>query len=168
MRTSVLPSRRCNRCAWSSAPSAHGGLHRRFIARRNATRRSSCCAMFSAMSVASISGLRISTMLRRDFRVGQLAEVPRRAFDVGALLPMKTPGRAAWTVTRDLGGCSITTRETPARLGASRISLAQLEVFVQEAWVLAARGVPAGVQVRLTPGAARSDRLSCRLRGFST
>ena len=33
-------------------------------ARRKATRRSSCCAIFSATSLASISGLRISTMFR--------------------------------------------------------------------------------------------------------
>ena len=59
----------------------------RFIARRKATRRSSWLAMFSATSLASISGLRISTMFRltprrRSSSTSSCAQL----LDVGALL----------------------------------------------------------------------------------
>ncbi len=47
-----------------SAPRRIADCTERFMARRNATRRSSCWAMVSATSVASISGFLTSTMLR--------------------------------------------------------------------------------------------------------
>src|ERR1043165_1283668 len=46
------------------APRRMADCIERFMARRKATRRSSCWAMFSATSWASVSGLRISTMFR--------------------------------------------------------------------------------------------------------
>jgi hypothetical protein len=45
-----------------SAPRRMADCTARFMARRKATRRSSCCAIDSATRVASISGLRTSTM----------------------------------------------------------------------------------------------------------
>jgi hypothetical protein len=47
-----------------SAPRRMADCTARFMARRKATRRSSCWAMPCATSLASISGLRISTMFR--------------------------------------------------------------------------------------------------------
>ena len=85
------------------------------MARRNATRRSSCCAIDWATSVASISGLRTSTMLRcvSDLVISVSF---LRSFSMSApFLPMMRPGRAAWIVTRHfLCGRSITTFETAA------------------------------------------------------
>jgi len=77
------------------APSRIADCTARFIARRNATRRSSCWAMFSATSVASISGLRISTM----FSVTSALAILERSFFRTSMswpfLPITTPGRAA-------------------------------------------------------------------------
>ena len=87
----------------------------RFIARRKLTRRSSCWAMFSATSAASISGLRTSTMLRCSSDLVNCASFLRSTSMSAPFLPMMTPGRAAWIVTRHLRcGRSITTRLTPA------------------------------------------------------
>ena len=72
----------------------------RFIARRNDTRRSSCWAMFSATSAASISGLRTSTMLRCSSDLVNCASFLRSTSMSAPFLPMITPGRAAWIVTR--------------------------------------------------------------------
>jgi hypothetical protein len=58
----------------------------RFMARRNAIRRSSCCAIDWAISVASISGLRTSTMLRMRLGLRHLGELLAQLLDVGALL----------------------------------------------------------------------------------
>jgi hypothetical protein len=66
----------------------------RFIARRNATRRSSCWAMPSAISLASISGLRISTMLRLTSLVVILASRGAALSISAPFLPITTPGRA--------------------------------------------------------------------------
>ena len=69
----------------------------RFIARRNITRRSSCCAMPSATSCASSSGLRISAMLMRTSVAGIfiIFETWPRSFSMSSpFLPITMPGRA--------------------------------------------------------------------------
>jgi len=87
----------------------------RFIARRNATRRSNCWAIPSAISFASISGFLISRMLRLTSLLVTLAMSPRNLSMSAPFLPMMTPGRAVWIVTRAfLAGRSITMRDTPA------------------------------------------------------
>ena len=71
--------------------------------------------MFSATSAASISGLRISTMLRCSSDLVNCASFLRSTSMSAPFLPMITPGRAAWIVTRHfLCGRSIITRLTPA------------------------------------------------------
>ncbi len=71
--------------------------------------------MFSATSAASISGLRISTMLRCSSDLVNCASFLRSTSMSAPFLPMMTPGRAAWIVTRHfLCGRSMTTRLTPA------------------------------------------------------
>src|SRR2546423_3103599 len=88
----------------------------RFIARRNMMRFSSCCAMESAMSWASISGLRISSM----FTCTCCTPMMRRSSALSAsisspFLPMTTPGRAEKIVMRaSFAGRSISTRPTEA------------------------------------------------------
>ena len=87
----------------------------RFMARRKATRRSSWPAMFSATSLDSISGLRISRM----FRCTSLPVIfcrSWRSFSMSApFLPITTPGRAVWMVIRAVfAGRSMTMRATPA------------------------------------------------------
>ena len=78
--------------------------------------------MPSATSVASISGLRTSTMLRCTSESVSAAS-SRRSFSISApFLPMRMPGRAVCTVTRHfLCGRSITTLEMPACLRDVRI-----------------------------------------------
>ena len=88
-----------------------------FIARRNAMRRSSWVAMFSATSCASVSALRTSTMFRKtSFSVNFW----RSFFTVSMpapRLPMTMPGRAVWTLTFTLFAArSISTSLTPAWL----------------------------------------------------
>ena len=72
-----------------------------------------------ATSVASISGLRTSTMLRwvSDFVISVSF---LRSFSMSApFLPMIRPGRAAWMVTRHfLCGRSMTTLEIAACLSS--------------------------------------------------
>jgi hypothetical protein len=66
----------------------------RFMARRNATRRSSCCEIDSETSWASSSGLRISTMLMTTSLLVSSA-TRLRSFSMSApFLPITTPGRA--------------------------------------------------------------------------
>ncbi len=100
-----------------SAPSRMADCTARFMARRKATRRSSCWAIDSATSCASSSGLRISTMLMTTSLSVSLA-TERRSFSMSApFLPMTTPGRAEWMVTRHfLCGRSITIFDTAACL----------------------------------------------------
>ena len=76
-----------------SAPSRIADWTARF-ARRKATRRSSCWAIESATSVASISGLRTSTMLMAtsEWAVRHLLA---QLVDVGALLADDDTGRAS-------------------------------------------------------------------------
>ena len=73
----------------------------RFIARRNITRFSICCAMLSATSVASSSGLRISAMLSRTSATAIFISfaTSTRSFSMSSpLRPITTPGRAVWIV----------------------------------------------------------------------
>ena len=60
--------------------------------------------MFSATSVASISGLRISTMFSATSPLVILARSPRSFSMSAPFLPITTPGRAVWMVTRALLG----------------------------------------------------------------
>ena len=78
-----------------SAPRRSADCTARFIARRNAMRRSSWSATPCATSLASISGLRISTMLRLTSDE-VISPSFLRSFSMSApFLPMITPGRAA-------------------------------------------------------------------------
>ena len=71
--------------------------------------------MFSATSLASISGLRISTMLRLTSLPVIFARSPRSFSMSAPFLPMTTPGRAVWMVMRAfLAGRSMTMRLMPA------------------------------------------------------
>ena len=88
----------------------------RFMARRNMMRFSSCCAIESAMSCASISGFLISSMftctcctpmMRRSSALSDSISSP--------FLPITTPGRAEKMVMRaSFAGRSISTRPTEA------------------------------------------------------
>ena len=129
-----------------SAPSLSADCTARFMARRKATRRSSCWAMVSATSVASISGFLISTMLRCTSDGVSLASSPRSFSMSAPFLPISTPGLAVCTVTRHfLCGRSITTREMPAWRALLEDVVADVHVLVQQLAVLAAGGEPAAV-----------------------
>ncbi|EWS65379.1 hypothetical protein Y695_01358 [Hydrogenophaga sp. T4] len=66
----------------------------RFMARRNMMRFSSCCVMLSAISLASISGLRTSSMLTAT-GTPSLAASSFFSFSMSSpFLPITTPGRA--------------------------------------------------------------------------
>ncbi len=87
----------------------------RFIARRNMMRRSSCCAIDSATSCASSSGLRTSvTLMCAGTPIIRLT--CWRSFSMSSpRLPITTPGRAVWIVTRALfAGRSMKIFDTPA------------------------------------------------------
>src|SRR6187402_284340 len=89
----------------------------RFIARRNMMRFSSCWVMLSAMSLASISGLRTSSMFTATGTPRRLASSFLSASMSSPFLPITTPGRAEKIVMRALlAGRSISTRETAAFL----------------------------------------------------
>ena len=73
----------------------------RFMARRNITRFSICCAMLSPTSCASSSGFLISAMFRRTSLTGMPSSVAVswRSFSMSSpFLPMTMPGRAVWMV----------------------------------------------------------------------
>jgi len=86
-----------------------------FIARRNATRRSSCNATFSPTSSASRSGRRTSWML---MKVSLLVSFDSSclSFSISApFLPMTIPGRAVWMlIFALLAARSISIFDTPA------------------------------------------------------
>src|SRR6476660_1660501 len=118
-----------------SAPSRIADCTARFMARRNATRRSSCCAIDSATRVASSSGLRISTMLMTTSESVMSATFLRSLSMSAPFLPITTPGRAEWMVTRHfLCGRSITMRATAACLSSlcriSRILTSSFSSFL--------------------------------------
>ena len=83
---SAPPRRPAQLMRMPSAPRRIADCTARFMARRNATRRSSCWAIDWATSVASISGLRTSTMLRCVSDFGHLRQLLAKLLDVGALL----------------------------------------------------------------------------------
>src|SRR5579883_2731841 len=102
-----------------SAPRRIADCTARFMARRNATRRSSCCAIDSATRVASSSGFLISTMLITTSDEVMSATFLRSLSMSAPFLPITTPGRAEWMVTRHfLCGRSITMRATAACLSS--------------------------------------------------
>src|SRR5580658_2880748 len=111
-----------------SAPRRMADCTARFIARRNATRRSSCWAIDSATRVASISGLRTSTILIATSEVVSLATC-LRSFSMSApFLPMTTPGRAEWMLMRAfLCGRSMTIFEIAACL---RLLVSESRIFM--------------------------------------
>ncbi len=82
------------------APSRIAFCIARFMARRNMIRFSSCWAIESATSCASISGLRISSMLRPTSVPIILRRLARSVSMSSPFLPMTTPGRALWIVMR--------------------------------------------------------------------
>src|SRR6266481_4043653 len=116
MRAISAPPRRPEQLIrMPSAPRRIADCTARFMARRNATRRSSCCAIDSATSVASSSGLRISTMLMTTSEAVISATRLRNLSMSAPFLPFTTPGRAEWIVTRHfLCGRSITILATAA------------------------------------------------------
>ncbi len=65
----------------------------RFIARRNMMRFSSCCAIESAMSCASVSGFRISSMLTCTGTPICFCSATFSDSMSSPFLPMTTPGR---------------------------------------------------------------------------
>src|ERR1700724_415205 len=100
-----------------SAPSLIADCTARFMARRKATRRSSCWAIESATRTASISGLRTSTILMRTSDSVIFATILRILSMSAPFLPITTPGRAEWIVTRHfLCGRSMTIFEIAACL----------------------------------------------------
>ena len=67
----------------------------RFMARRNMMRFSSCCAIDSAISCASISGLRISSTFMCTGTPIILRSSALRSYSISSpFLPITTPGRA--------------------------------------------------------------------------
>jgi hypothetical protein len=89
VRAISAPFRRPDRRTFTpSAPLRIVLITARFIARRNITRFSICCAMPSATSCASSSGLRISAMFRRTSsrHAEQLRRLGAQLLDVLALL----------------------------------------------------------------------------------
>ena len=97
------------------APSRIAFCIARFMARRNMMRFSSCWVIESAISCASTSGLRTSSMLTAT---GTPRRRPSSAFRFSMsspFLPITTPGRAEKIVMRAfLAGRSMRMRETAA------------------------------------------------------
>src|SRR5437660_1240269 len=120
MRAISAPPRRPEQLIrMPSGPRRIADCTARFMARRKATRRSSCCAIDSATRVASSSGLRISTMLMTTSEAVMSATRLRSLSMSAPFLPITTPGRAEWIVTRHfLCGRSITMRATAACLSS--------------------------------------------------
>ena len=87
----------------------------RFIARRNMIRFSSCWVIESAISCASISGLRTSSMLTATGTPRRRVSSAFRFSMSSPFLPITTPGRAEKIVMRAfLAGRSIRMRDTAA------------------------------------------------------
>src|SRR5450830_682826 len=87
----------------------------RFMARRNMMRFSSCWVIESAISLASISGLRTSSMFTATGTPRRVASSFLRFSMSSPFLPITTPGRAEKIVMRAfLAGRSIRMRETAA------------------------------------------------------
>src|SRR5688572_3248568 len=93
----------------------------RFMARRNMMRFSSCWVMLSAISCASTSGLRTSSMLTATGTPRRRVSSAFRFSMSSPFLPITTPGRAEKIVMRAfLAGRSIRMRETAALLSLLR------------------------------------------------
>jgi hypothetical protein len=126
--------------------------------------------MFSAISVASTSGLRISTMFSATSPLVILARSPRSFSMSAPFLPITTPGRAVWIVTRArLAGRSMMIFATP-RLGEPLAQhLADVDVLMEHLGILAALGVPARIPgpVDTEPQADRVDLLTHYLSSAS-
>ena len=87
----------------------------RFIARRNMMRFSSCWVIESAISCASISGLRTSSMLTATGTPRRRVSSAFRFSMSSPFLPITTPGRAEKIVMRAFfAGRSIRMRDTAA------------------------------------------------------
>jgi len=106
----------------------------RFIARRNMMRFSSCCAIESAISCASISGLRISSMFTCTCCTPMMRRSSAFSDSISSpFLPITTPGRAEKMVMRaSFAGRSISTRPTEAwaslRLRKSRTLMSSASI----------------------------------------
>src|ERR1700720_2542859 len=153
MRAISAPPRRPEQLIrMPSAPRRIADCTARFMARRNATRRSSCCAIDSATSVASSSGLRISTMLMTTSEAVISATRLRSLSMSAPFLPITTPGRAEWIVPRHfLCGLSMTIFEIAACLrffmSVARIAMSSCRSFPYSVRPANQRES----QVRLTP-----------------
>ena len=115
----------------------------RFIARRNMMRFSSCCAIESAMSCASSSGLRISSMLTCTGTPIMRCSCPRSDLDVLALLA--DDHARARAVNRDARVLGRTLDHDLAHRGVRELLLqvvADLDVLVQHGREVLAVGVP--------------------------
>ena len=112
---SAPPSRPPQLMRMPCAPSRIADCTARFMARRNATRRSSCWAIDCATRCESISGFLTSTILMCTSDL-VIEATFLRSFSMSApFLPMTMPGRAVWMVTRHfLCGRSTTTFDTAA------------------------------------------------------
>ena len=98
-----------------SAPNFMVEVRAFFMARRNATRRSSWRAMFSATSWASSSALRISLMLMKISLAVWRASSLRSVSTSAPRFPIRMPGRAVWMLSTTLSPVrSMTTFEMPA------------------------------------------------------
>jgi hypothetical protein len=87
----------------------------RFMARRNMMRFSSCWVIESAISCASTSGLRISSMLTATGTLRRRVSSAFRFSMSSPFLPITTPGRAEKIVMRAFfAGRSIRMRDTAA------------------------------------------------------
>ena len=128
----------------------------RFMARRNITRFSICCAMQSATSCESSSGFLISAIFRRTSFTGMPSScaVSWRSFSMSSpFLPITMPGRAVWMVMFTfLAARSISDPADGGFLEALLEELAHAEVRVHvQRELLACRHTTSQVQSRVMP-----------------
>jgi hypothetical protein len=129
-----------------SAPLRMVLITARFIARRNITRFSICCAMLSATSCASSSGLRISAMFRRTSSTGDAEELRRlgaQLLDVLALLADHDAGTRGLDRDVDLLGGALDQYAADRSVGQLLLQkLAHAEIGVDQQRKLLLAGVP--------------------------
>ena len=100
MRAISAPPRRPETCTFTPlAPERMAEVSERFIARRKATRFTSCSAIDWATSLASSSGRLISRMFTFTALLVILWSSLRRASTSLPDLPITMPGRAVWMLT---------------------------------------------------------------------
>ena len=156
---SAPPSRPEQLMRMPSAPSRIADCTARFMARRKATRRSSCWAIVSATSLASTSGFLHLDDVEMHLRGGELGELAAQLLDVGALLADQHAGPRR--VHRD---AALLVRALDHDLGDARLALllqdviADVHVLVQQPAVLGAAGEPAAVP-RAVDADAQPDRI---------